>query len=97
MMELTANQCGNLGNIYFFRGELDEAEEMYEKVLEIEERLGRPDSIANAYGNLGLVYQERGDNKKAKEYWEKALALFKKIGMPREVEKMEGWIETIDK
>ena len=87
---------GNLGIIYNKRGELDKAEEMHKKALEIDEKLGSKKGMASDYGNLGVIYGKRGDIGKAKEYWEKALELFKKIGMPREVEKVEGWIESIE-
>ena len=85
-----------MGNVYKKRGDLSKAEKMYHRVLEIEEKLGRPESIANAYGNLGNVYKQRGDIGKAKEYWEKALGLYKKIGMPHMVEKVKGWINGIE-
>ena len=53
---------------------------MHYKVLEIEEKLGRPDRIATAYGNLGLIYSRRGELDKAEEMHSKALEIDKKIG-----------------
>ena len=85
----------NLGLIYQTRGELDKAEEMYKKSLEISEPAGMMELTANQYGNLGLIYEKRGDKAKAREYWEKALVLYKKIGMPHMVEQVEGFIDGL--
>ncbi|HBS28608.1 MAG TPA: hypothetical protein DEB06_03955, partial [Phycisphaerales bacterium] len=56
-----ANDYGNLGVVLKTRGDLDGAEAMFRKSLEINERLGRPEGMANQYGNLGVVLQTRGD------------------------------------
>ena len=90
-----ANTYGNLGLIYRVKGDLDKAEQMHRKSLEIDEKLGRIEGMASDYGNLGVIYEERGDLKKAKENWEKARDLFKKIGMPREVKLVEEWIDQM--
>jgi tetratricopeptide (TPR) repeat protein len=84
-----------LGNVYGTKGNLDKAEEMHKKALEINERIGPFEGMAGAYSNLGTVYKQRGDYKSAKEYWEKALELFKKIGMPHKVKEVQGWIEGL--
>ena len=39
------------------RGDLDGAEQMHRKSLEIDERLGRLDGMASQYGNLGILLQ----------------------------------------
>ncbi|MCI5114003.1 MAG: tetratricopeptide repeat protein, partial [Candidatus Electrothrix sp. AX1] len=38
---------GNLGNVYLTRGDLDKAEEMYRKSLNISEALGLKEASAN--------------------------------------------------
>ena len=86
---------GNLGLIYRRKGDLDKAEDMHNKSLEIEKKLGRLKGMAAEYGNLGLIYEQRGDIGKAKEYWEKAVGLYKKIGMPHKVKEVQGLIEGI--
>ena len=91
-----AMTLGNLGGVYLTRGDLDKAEEMHLKSLEIEEKLGRPEGMASDYGNLGGVYLTRGDLDKAREYWEKAVALFRQIGMPHMVKKVQGWIDDLN-
>ncbi|MHC4518757.1 MAG: tetratricopeptide repeat protein [Planctomycetota bacterium] len=71
---------GNLGLIYHKRGELDRAEEMHKKSLEIEKRLGRLEGMAGDYANLGLIYQTRGDLDRAEEMLSKALEVHAKLG-----------------
>jgi len=96
-LEGMASDYGNLGLIYKTRGELDKAEEIFREGLKIEEKFGLLEGMAAKYSNLGWIYKQRGDIAKAREYWEKAVELYKRIGMPHMVEKMEGWIESIDK
>jgi tetratricopeptide (TPR) repeat protein len=90
-----ANDCGNLGNVYYMKGDVDKAQEIYQKALEIDEKIDHLEGVARHSSNLGLVYQKHGDISKAREYWEKAVELYKRIGMPHMVEKVEGWIEEI--
>ncbi|MCP5204917.1 MAG: tetratricopeptide repeat protein [Pseudomonadales bacterium] len=54
-----ADQYGNLGNLYQIRGELERAEEMYQKSLAIEETLGRKEGMASVYGNLESYIRPR--------------------------------------
>ena len=91
-----ASEYGNWGIVYYERGELNKAEDMYKKALEIDKKIGRLEGQAIRYFNLGIVYKQRGDIGKAKEYWEKAVGLFKKIGMPHKVEKIEKWISELE-
>jgi tetratricopeptide (TPR) repeat protein len=88
---------GNLGIVYKTRGELDKAEEMHKKSLEIAKIFGMQKVIASEYAHLGLIYRDRGDIAKARDYWEKAVELFKKNGMKHKIEEVEGWIDSIDK
>ncbi len=71
---------GNLGVIHRTRGDLDRAEEMHRKALEIEEKLGRLEGMADQYGNLGLVYGTRGDLDRAEETHRKSLEIEEKLG-----------------
>jgi len=96
-LEGMASDYGNLGVIYHDRGDLDKAEEMHTKSLEIEEKLGRLEGMANQYGNLGVIYRKHGYTQKAREYWEKALELFVKIGMKPEIQKVQELIDKLGK
>jgi tetratricopeptide (TPR) repeat protein len=78
--EEQAKALGNLGIVYWTCGELDKAEEMYRKSLEISEALGLKEATANQYGNLGLVYDTRGELDKAEKMHRKALELHQALG-----------------
>jgi len=75
-----ARVMGNLGVIYRRRGELDKAEEMHKKSLEIEEKLGRLGGMASEYGSLGLIYYTRGELDKAEQMYKRALGINEKLG-----------------
>ena len=51
---------GNLGTIAQIRGDLEQAEELYRKSLQINEQLGHLEGMAADYGNLGIIAL-RGD------------------------------------
>ena len=71
-----------LGYLYRFTGDLDRAEEMYRKCLEIDEKLGWLEGKASSYGNLGVVYKTRGDLDRAEEMYRKSLEIDEKLGRP---------------
>ena len=91
-----AIHAGNLGRIYQTRGDLDQAEAMHRKSLEIERKLGRLEGVADDYGNLGVVYKTRGDPAEARRLWGQAVELFEKIGMPHMVDKVQGLIDKLE-
>lgn len=80
--EWQAILLGNLGIVYVTRGELEKAEEMHNKALEIDERIGNQKGMAANYGNLGLIYQIRGQLDKAEQMFNKVLDIEKKLGHP---------------
>ena len=71
---------GNLGIVLKTRGDLDGAEAMQRKALEINDKLGRAKGMANAYGNLGVVLQIRGDLDGAEAMQRAALEIDEKLG-----------------
>ena len=75
-----ADWMHELGNHYSLLGEMDAAREMYEKALEISERLGRLEGMANQYGNLGLIAQTRGDLDEAEKMLRKSLEIEERLG-----------------
>jgi tetratricopeptide (TPR) repeat protein len=81
---------GNLGLIYYTRGDLGEAEKMHKKSLAINEKLGRLEGMADQYGNLGNVYRARGDLDKAEEMYNKVLDIEKKLGRPDSIANTYG-------
>jgi len=56
-------------------GKLGRAEEMYQKSLDIFERLGHREGMANQYGNLGVLYQVRGELGRAEEMYLSSLQI----------------------
>ncbi|MHC4353030.1 MAG: tetratricopeptide repeat protein, partial [Planctomycetota bacterium] len=72
----------NVGILYQTRGDLERAEEMYQKSLAINEALGSKEGMAIQYGNLGTLYQTRGDLERAEEMYQKSLLLFEELGSP---------------
>ena len=73
-----------LGFLHRCIGDLDRAEQMHRRALEIEEKLGRMEGVAAQSGNLGLIYQMRGDLDRAEQMFRKALEINEKLG------RMEG-------
>jgi len=71
---------GNLGGIYQTRGDLDQAETMVKKSLEIYEKLGRLEGMASDFGNLGLIYRKRRDFEQAETMHKKSLEIYEKLG-----------------
>ncbi len=70
----------NLGLIYQTRGDLDKAEKLHRKALEISEKLGQLEGMAADYGNLGLIHETRGHLDKAEQMYRKALQINEKFG-----------------
>ena len=75
-----AGVLAGLGLIHQTRGDLNKAEQMHTKSLEISEKLGWLEGMANQYGNLGLIYRMRGDLDKAERMITKSLEIEEKLG-----------------
>ena len=73
-----------LGHIHKLRGNLEEAERAYKRVLRVAKRHKDKGGQAAAYGNLGLIYQTRGELDEAERMQRKALEINEKLG------RMEG-------
>ena len=63
-----ATSLNNLGLVAGKRGELDAAEEYFEKSLAIKREVGDRHGQAGSLGNLGLVARRRGELNAAEEY-----------------------------
>lgn len=71
---------GNLGLIYMLHEDLDKAEELVRKSLQIAEQIGCLKNMPSGYGNLGLIYMHRNDLDKAEDYLRRALEIYEQIG-----------------
>ena len=73
---------GNIGNVYFDQGKLDEALRSFQAALDLFKQIGNPLGQANALGNIGNVYANQGKLDEALRSFQAALDLFKQIGNP---------------
>ncbi|MGC1951489.1 MAG: tetratricopeptide repeat protein [Gammaproteobacteria bacterium] len=78
--EAVAAAYSNLAIMYQTRGELDQAESMYQKALEIHKALGNRGSMAREYNNLGYVYWSRGNLAEAEAVYRQSLELHEALG-----------------
>jgi tetratricopeptide (TPR) repeat protein len=81
-LEFIPNDLGALtvkGHIYRKGGLLDDAEAIYNRVLEIARNQNDESAMAASYSNLGIVYRTRGDLKTAEDYYNKALEINEKL------------------
>ena len=70
----------NLGHIYLGQSNLEGAERMFRKALELNQAQGHKQGMAANYGILGNVYYTQGDLEKAERVYRKALALNQELG-----------------
>ena len=75
-----ARALNNLGNVHRTRGDLDQAEEAYNKALKLHEQLGSKEGQAINWGSLGNVHLTRGDLDQAEEAYNKSLKLNEQLG-----------------
>ncbi|MGW8325580.1 MAG: tetratricopeptide repeat protein, partial [Desulfobacterales bacterium] len=79
------------GEIYYTRRDLDQAEDMFKKSLEVEETPDNKGVLAKTYGYLGDIYRLKTDLSQAEEMYNKSLKLFEAIGS----ERMIGIVRTM--
>ena len=69
-----------LGRVAEDGGELDTAEALYRKSLEIKEEIGDQPGMASSYHQLGIVAQRRGKLDAAEDWYKKSLQIEKALG-----------------
>ena len=79
------------------RGDLDGAEHMYQKSLDINEKLGRLEGLVNQYVNLGNVLLARGDLDGAEEMYLKSLDVAERLGSVQLITKIKSRISALRK
>lgn len=75
-----AIQLGNIGNVYFQKGDLNTARDYYKVALKIDREIGYKQGEAIDLGNIGNVYLEKGDPETALEYYQDALKIARETG-----------------
>ena len=88
---------GKLGEVYYTRRDLDQAEGMFKKRLEIEEKLDNKEAMAAIYGYLGDICRLRSDLDQAEDMYKKGLELFKAIGSTQMIEIMNKMLTNLSK
>jgi tetratricopeptide (TPR) repeat protein len=71
---------GNLGLVYWRKGEWDKAIEFYQNALATLEQLGDRHGMAQTYVGLGSVYYRKGAWDKAIEFYQNALRTMEQLG-----------------
>ena len=71
-----------LGIVAQHRGQLEQAEQWYQKSLEITEALGNRPGMASTYGQLGLLSEKRQDFGAALDWIVRCVALFEEFPHP---------------
>ena len=63
--------------MYYKKGDLDMANDYYQRALEIGEKQLGPNhvDVAVSYNNIGLVYYDKGDLDKANDYYQRAMEI----------------------
>lgn len=74
----------NLANVYMFTGRFDNALELYEKILRIQQKIFHPDHrhIAESLCGISWAYQRKQDFKPALHYCERGLDIFQRTLPP---------------
>ncbi len=90
------NKNADLARSYFANGDLDRAEEMYRKVLDLEEQMGSKAGVAHSYYHIGKVYAARGDRDGARGYFARARLLLEKVGLRENAAWVQKAIEELD-
>ncbi|MDA3912214.1 MAG: tetratricopeptide repeat-containing sensor histidine kinase [Bacteroidales bacterium] len=70
-----SNNYNNIGISYEFLWQLDSAEQVYEKAIEINNKLGDERSNAVAYNNMGSLLTKKENYKGAENYYLRSLAI----------------------
>lgn len=76
----TAQALTALANVYFDRGELDDAADRYRRVIDDYRRLGDQSGTASGLNNLAMVLRKRGDLDAAQSLYEEAATIFENTG-----------------
>jgi len=69
----------NIGNVYFYLGRYEEAENNYLKSIEISQGTGNLEGVAKSYNNIGVLNSRQGKYDKALEFYNKSLAIKQKL------------------
>ncbi|MFH2094535.1 MAG: tetratricopeptide repeat protein, partial [Bacteroidota bacterium] len=71
---------GDIGYIFYTRGEYDKAMEYYGKSLEIHRKNNNKQGIAELLNNIGIIYDDTGEPLKALDYYHRSMDIYVETG-----------------
>ncbi|MEA2069658.1 MAG: tetratricopeptide repeat protein [Asgard group archaeon] len=80
-----AETLNDLGEIYFYKGDLYRAKSIFNQSLKIREKYNNRQEIASSYTNFGHYYRWSGKYGKALEYYLQANSLREEMGNKKEI------------
>ncbi len=91
---LLSDVFNNLGACLYVGDDVDEAQKLFEKALDI---AGDDSRRASTLYNIGLCHARKEDLDKAKEFWLKSLHLYEVLQENIEIEKVQHNIREVDR
>jgi CHAT domain-containing protein len=82
-LRVMAEAQNNVGEVFYYRGDLIKAEEYYKRALELHIKAGDRRGVALAYLNLGYTYSDAGDLASASAHLARALTLWSEVNDKR--------------
>jgi tetratricopeptide (TPR) repeat protein len=79
-IEMEAALLGGVARMAHRQAEWDRAIEMYQRSLEIDERMGDVHGMVGTWVNLGVVYADKGEWERAIEVYQRCLETFERVG-----------------
>ncbi len=84
------------GNIFYKRGQVDDALKIYNKALDLaSNHKGSNRELSLLYNNLGVFYSDRNDLEKSLKFYEKSLKINRELGRIRDEARLYNNIGTI--
>ena len=74
----------NIGNILWFKHDVDKMKPYYERALQLSRKIGIPESEAIADRGMAFYWQMKNNPEKARDYLNKALAITDSLGYKKE-------------
>jgi tetratricopeptide (TPR) repeat protein len=74
-----ASVLNNLGVIYLRLGKYKKSEDMFNKSVAIDKKIGDKLQEGKKYNNIGVIYRNRNMHKKALQYYLRALKIFEEL------------------
>jgi tetratricopeptide (TPR) repeat protein len=90
--------CCSVMGLYLIEKEppqLNEAERLLKRAIDLNVSLGRSGGAAAAIGNLGLLQVKRGDLAAARQLFQRALGIYQRANRPKMALRIQGMLKTV--